>query len=119
MKREEDEKLWDLLGRAAKPEVSPFFARNVLRQIRVQPHWLLATRRWFRPERLIPVSALAAVLVAATLINSGSALRQQPAPAYNSDPVAQVDPKDYEVVVDLDELLASDENGLWDDNSSL
>ena len=34
MKREEDEKLWDLLGRSAEPKVSPFFARNILRKIR-------------------------------------------------------------------------------------
>jgi hypothetical protein len=36
------------------------------------------------------------------------------------DPViAQIDVQDYEVVADLDNLLASDENSPWDDNSSL
>jgi len=35
------------------------------------------------------------------------------------DAVAKIDPQDYEVVADLDELLASDENSLWDDNQTL
>jgi hypothetical protein len=35
------------------------------------------------------------------------------------DVVAKVDPQDYEVVADLDELLASDENNLWEENSTL
>ena len=35
------------------------------------------------------------------------------------DVVAKVDIKDYDVVADLDELIASDENTLWDDNQSL
>ena len=34
MNREEDPKLWDLLGRAQKVEPSPFFARNVVRAVR-------------------------------------------------------------------------------------
>jgi len=33
--------------------------------------------------------------------------------------IAQIDVQDYEVVADLDNLLASDENSPWDDNSSL
>jgi hypothetical protein len=33
--------------------------------------------------------------------------------------VAKIDPQDYEVVADLDELLAVDENSLWDENSTL
>jgi hypothetical protein len=33
--------------------------------------------------------------------------------------VAQIDPQDFEVVADLDVLIASDETGLWDENQSL
>ena len=36
MRREDDQELWDLLGKSATPEVSPFFARNVVRQVREQ-----------------------------------------------------------------------------------
>ena len=44
MNREEDPKLWDLLGRAQKVEPSPFFARNVVRAVRLRqpekPQWI-------------------------------------------------------------------------------
>jgi hypothetical protein len=36
-----------------------------------------------------------------------------------SDVVAQIDPQDFEVVADLDVLIASDEGSLWDDNQTL
>ena len=37
MNRDDDQQLWDLLGPGAKARVSPFFARNILRQIRQEP----------------------------------------------------------------------------------
>jgi hypothetical protein len=55
-------------------------------------------------------------LVAFFALNN-HAPRQDPAP--EEDLIAQIDVQDYEVVADLDELLASDENNLWDENSSL
>ncbi len=118
MKREDDEKLWDLLGRAAEPDVFPFFARKVLRKAGPQASWVLAARRWFSLKYLIPASALATAIIAASLLSYGPGPRRQPT-AYQSDPVAKIDPQDYEVVADLDELLASDESSLWDENSSL
>jgi hypothetical protein len=33
------------------------------------------------------------------------------------DVIAAIDPQDYDVVADLDELLATDENNLWDDDT--
>jgi hypothetical protein len=33
------------------------------------------------------------------------------------DTVAQLDPQDYEVVADLDDLIAMEEDGLWDDDT--
>jgi hypothetical protein len=35
------------------------------------------------------------------------------------DVVAKIDPQDYEVVADLDELLVLDENSLWDEKPTL
>jgi len=54
--------LWQLLGRAKSPEVSPFFARSVTRSIRqIEPSrpasWLLS---WLRP--LAIASAFAALM---------------------------------------------------------
>jgi hypothetical protein len=118
MRREDDEKLWDLLGQAETPVPSPFFARNVVRAARQQPVLLQSVRNWFSFGRLIPAATVAVALIAAVFvarIPAGSGV----ANVNNSDPVATIDPQDYEVVADLDELVASDENALWDDNSSL
>ena len=67
MKREDDQELWDLLGKAEQPPVvSPFFARNVLREIRQRTD--LARSIWhpgFRWRRLIPVRPRSLALVTA------------------------------------------------------
>jgi hypothetical protein len=118
MRREDDHKLWDLLGQASTPAVSPFFARNVLRTVRNRPIYLHWVADWFRPSRLVPAATVAVALIAALFvarIPAGPGLTT----INDSDPVAHIDPQDYEVVADLDELVASDENALWDDNSSL
>ena len=33
------------------------------------------------------------------------------------DVIVRIDPQDYDVVADLDELLATDETSLWDDDT--
>lgn len=62
----ENEPLWNLLGKASHREPSPFFARNVLREIRdpAKPAWFLP--RWLAP------AAFAAVTIgfAFTLVES-------------------------------------------------
>jgi hypothetical protein len=50
----ENDALWHLLGRSTRPEPSPFFARNVLREIRQTrrpppPPWRTALQRWLAP----------------------------------------------------------------------
>ena len=116
MNREDDQQLWDLLGKAAKPEVSAFFTRNVLRKIREERSWRGNFAHFFSGRRLIPAAALAVAMVAALLVTRTSMV----APHSKENPIiAAVATQDYEVVADLDELLASDENNLWTDNSSL
>jgi hypothetical protein len=120
MKREDDQPLWDLLGRSARPDVSPFFSRNVLRRVRQEPRWLITARNWFGWRRLVPVAGASIVLLGAVVMiqhpseHEAIAINEQPDPL-----VAKIDVQDYEVVADLDNLLASDENNLWDDTSSL
>jgi uncharacterized membrane protein YvbJ len=116
MKREDDEQLWDLLGRAPKAKVSSFFARNILRQVRQEQS--KAGRSWFSWRRLVPASAVALAIIA-TVVFVYNPSPQTSSEAQVDPVIAQIDVQDYEVVADLDNLLASDENSPWDDNSSL
>ena len=116
MKREDDQQLWDLLGHAPEPRLSPFFARNVVRIVRNQPQTFGSLRGWFRLRRLIPAAGLAATVIAAflMLLHPGVRTSTESAP----EVVAKIDPQDYDVVADLDELLVTDESNLWDDDTS-
>jgi hypothetical protein len=118
MRREEDQELWDLLGHVEPTRVSPFFARDVIRRLREEPRVFDQLRTWFSLRWLIPTSALAAAIVAAITMmqRPGS---QPPVSESLPEVVAKIDPQDYEVVADLDVLLAPDENSLWDENQSL
>jgi hypothetical protein len=115
MKREDDQQLWDLLGQVRPTEVSPFFARNVVRTIREHPQHFGWLRGWLTPRKLIPATGLALAVVAATLMVHRPA---PPNPADDTpDVIASIDPQDYDVVADLDELTAADESNLWDDDA--
>ena len=113
MKREDDQELWDLLGKAGQPTLSPFFARNVVRQVRQEPDWRESLRRWASPRRLIPATAVALAFVAATLSIQVPNTSEENLP----ETVAKLDPQDFEVVADLDVLIAMEEDGLWDDET--
>ncbi|MEY2483844.1 MAG: hypothetical protein QOK24_2372 [Verrucomicrobiota bacterium] len=110
MKREDDEKLWDLLGHAAEPKISPFFARNVLREIRESRSssrmtgWL----KW-----LVPATGVAVAVIAALFLRV-----QMPDRNHSDSATAQLalmDAQDSEVMADLDDLFASDDSTSWDD----
>ena len=118
MRRDDDEKLWDLLGRAtpAAP-VPPFFSRNVLREIRQRPNWSDLLVAWLHPRRLIPATTVAAALVAATIAFQ-KPTASTAAPENLPESVAQLDAEDYEVVADLDDLLALEDDNLWDGDTS-
>ena len=118
MKREDDPELWDLLGKTGEPALSAFFARNVLRQIRQESNWRDRLLRWLRPQRLVPAAGVALVLIVASMSidlpnTEGDSADDPP------DTVASVDPQDYDVVADLDDLLASEDDSVWSDNESL
>ena len=111
MKREDDQELWELLGHAAEPAVSPFFARNVVRRVRHERDWKTG---WLQPRRLIPALGFAGILIAAGLLQWQATVGPLNKAAFNT--LAMVDTIDYEVVADLEELLASDENNSLDEN---
>jgi len=117
MKPQDDKELWDVLGRLPEPTLSPFFARNVLRKIRQKPTHFERLRNWFSVRKVVGMSAVAAVFVALALVT------HYPGPlttsSSDSDVVAKIDPQDYDVVADLDELIAWDETSVWEDRPTL
>ncbi len=114
MNREDDQELWDLLGKSAQPTVSPFFARDVVRQIRQEKGWMGYARGWLRPRRLIPATAIALVMVV-----SGLSIHSRISADNPPELVAKIDPQDYDTVADLDDLLATDDDGIWTEGESV
>jgi anti-sigma-K factor RskA len=117
MDREDDKQLWDILGRIPEPKLSPFFARNVVRSARQEATRFERMRGWFSWRRLAAASAVVAVVIGMAVVTHRPAT-QTPA-INNSDVVAKIDPQDYDVVADLDELIAWDENSVWEDKPTL
>ena len=117
MERQDDKELWDVLGRVREPTLSPFFARNVLRKIRQDATNLDGARNWFNLRRLVAASAVAIVVVGMAIATHRPI--SQTTSASDLDVVAKIDPQDYDVVVDLDELIAWDENTVWEDKPTL
>jgi hypothetical protein len=116
MKRDDDQELWDLLGRAAEPKISPFFARNVLREVRQSSDWA-TLRRWLNLRRLIPAAGIAGALLVVVLLQMHTTVVPLAAPP--SDMLVNVDAQDYEVIADLDDLLASDDENSLDESVPL
>jgi anti-sigma-K factor RskA len=117
MDRQDDKELWDILGRVPEPKLSPFFARNVVRSVRQGATRFDGMRSWFSWRRLAAASA-AVVVVIGLAIATHHPVSQTPA-INDSDVVAKIDPKDYDVVADLDELIAWDENSVWEEKPTM
>jgi hypothetical protein len=117
MEPQDDKQLWDILGRVPEPSLSPFFARNVVRKIRQEATRFERARNWFSLRRLVAASAVAIVVVGMAVATHHPI--SQTASASDLDVVAKIDPQDYDVVADLDELIAWDENNVWEEKPTL
>ncbi len=117
MDRQDDKELWDILGRVPEPKLSPFFARNVVRSVRQGATRFDGMRSWFSWRRLAAASA-AVVVVIGLAIATHHPVSQTPS-INDSDVVAKIDPQDYDVVADLDELIAWDENSVWEEKPTM
>jgi hypothetical protein len=121
MEPQDDKELWDVLGRLHKPTLSPFFARNLLRKVRRESGRFERVRNWFSLRKVVGASAvttvLAAVFVAVAIVTHYPGPRTTS--SSDSDVVAKIDPQDYDVVADLDALIAWDENSVWEDRPTL
>ena len=105
---ERDRALWSLLGHAKPVEVSPFFSRNILRQIRLAQYQ--AAHRsftFFKRWRPLLIGATGMAVVA---VNGIVLLRDFD---YN---LAQRT-ADAEAISHLDELLAYEPTEVWLDKS--
>ena len=117
---DENDDLWKLLGQARQRKVSPFFARNVVREIRgsrrEQPCFLrLLSRHWRFTVAGTAIGCLAAV-AAFQFVGNASQSRQIDSLVAITEQIS--DSPDFYVINDLDDLLASEESSVWLDNSA-
>jgi hypothetical protein len=113
MKREDDEKLWDLLGQATGPTTaSPFFARNVLRKIREARGESSPRSAWYL-RWLVPAAGVAVVVIAGLALPT-QVIKQQRLDS-RPDAVAVAESQDSDLMADLDDLMASDDSSALDD----
>lgn len=122
---DDNDKLWELLGKTRQPEVSPFFSRNILRAVRQAEQERPAIRGRF--SRLIRAlnrwtwqTAIACTCVAALLIGAGPVPfmhRRHSEPVQTKTARQIAGNPDYEVIKHLDELVADEESSLWLDDT--
>ncbi len=117
----DDAALWALMGKVPPPAVSPYFARRVLREtVRLEEdgsplgRWL---RRWSVPHPAWS-GAFAAALVG--IVSLSFAFRDTPghAPARQREVREEISARDVEVIANLDNLMAYEENRIWTDESN-
>jgi hypothetical protein len=121
MTPEDDPQLWNLLGKSRTPEVSSFFSRNVLREIRQQKPRRFSdrARRWILGGALVPMSGVAAILLLGVMEKRPSTVAPTPTTETPIEVVAQNDGADDELLMDLDDVVSGDENAPAVDQSIL
>src|SRR5438067_173303 len=112
MKADDQDQLWHLLGKAKRPRVSPFFARDVLRAVRAdadkrrEKSEPLAWMRWLRwTWRSALAGTCAAVVFGVAVHSFVKRSGQDDSPMLLAQQIA-TNP-DYDVISDLDELMAT------------
>jgi hypothetical protein len=132
MNQEEQDNLWELLGKARERKASPFFANKVMHAIRREEEpragsvtfWMWLRRRW-----IIPVATGACAVVAALSLLQNPAstppsasivktVKQDPLDrqGHQQDPLAEMvtvlsESDDYDTALNV--LLANEDNSVW------
>ncbi len=119
MNPDENDDLWQLLGKARQPEVSPFFSRNVLRAVRNLEQERPGFFAWlWKHWRSAAVTACAASLAMMTLVVQHEKTSREEHQEIIAMAERVSDSPDYAVIGHLDELLDSEKNSVWlDDNA--
>ena len=116
---DEHDDLWKLLGKARQPAASPFFARNVVREVRdlrrEQPGLLTMLRSRWKFAVAAAVASCVAVVVAVDYFEQNHRSRQIDSLMAITEQVSNS--PDFYVINDLDDLLASEESSVWLDSS--
>ena len=115
---DEQDDLWKLLGKARPSVASPFFARNVIREVREMrqenPGIFATLRRHWQLSAAAAALCVAAV-TAPQFIGNDAQDRQVDSLMAITEQVS--DSPDFYVINDLDDLLASEESSVWLDSS--
>jgi len=111
---DENDAVWKLLGEARQPTVSPFFSRNVIREIRAKHLADQGGHAWGRwrggVKWGVPFGALAcAAILGWFVFTQGSQPLETPAETASVD--------DFETIANLDQLIASEDQNIWLDTS--
>ncbi|MBL9158356.1 MAG: hypothetical protein JNJ70_12835 [Verrucomicrobiales bacterium] len=120
---EPNDPVWNLLGQAKKVEPSPFFARNVLRQVRLlgdsRKGWMTRLAALFAAPRAIYATAAVAVIAMASVLiiprgaddaATGNTLSANEESAEAFDPASEIADVEY-----LGQLMAVADPGQLDD----
>jgi len=101
---EENDPLWDLLGKSRPATASPFFASRVVNAARAETRDRAPLLHWiFRPAWVL--GAAAALAIAAALWPDPA----QPATLANQD---------FEILANVDNLIVMDTQVIWDNSSA-
>lgn len=116
MNSDEHDDLWRLLGKARSTRVSPFFSRNVLRAIREeQPEHAVRWVAWLRARwaYVWATAALAAIVITVLPATSFRSLRERGLDPIDQAAIEVASSPDFNVIANLDDLLASQDNDVW------
>ena len=92
----DDQKLWDLLGKAGRPSAPPFFAGKVIHRIEAaeaRRHWLAPVLRW-----LAPATVAVLVILAVLPRPDGESTGMAATDLTTLDLVELLNPEDYETL---------------------
>lgn len=121
MNSEEHDDLWHLLGKARQPTVSPFFSRNVIREVRNLRQEQPGFFAWLRSHwQLTAIGTCAALMLAGTFLKSTTSERSVVDDQQQLIAMAATvsESPDYHVIAHLDELLDSEESSIWLDGNT-